>query len=192
MLALLLVSSVSNLNQSNSTSNQAIGEQLISQLREYMPESSEEETHLKRIIDLVHQNQYYDITEKTRNDHHLTGSAIIISKLGVCLHFHKRINKWLQAGGHIDLGETPLITAQRETLEETGLTPEFGEKIFDIDVHDTGYGHVHYDIRYLGFCENTFINPPADESQKVAWFSYDCADQIVDGGLKRVISKISH
>lgn len=171
--------------------NQQHSQQLLSQLEQFSPASSVEEKHLSRIIELISQNEYENITEKTRGDHHLTASAIISSKLGVLLHFHKRVKKWLQPGGHIDLGETPLITVQRETLEETGLNPIFEPTIFDLDIHDTGYGHIHYDIRYLGWCDDTNFNPPTDESQKVAWFSYSAAEQVVDGGLLRVIKKLN-
>ncbi len=165
--------------------------QLHTQLVEHISKTKEEESHLTRIIELVTQNSYDDITEKTRGDHHLTASAIITSKLGVLLHFHKRVKMWLQPGGHIDLGETPLITVQRETFEETGLIPIFDSRIFDLDIHDTGYGHIHYDIRYLAWCDDTNFNPPSEESQKVAWFSYSAAEQVVDGGLLRVMKKLN-
>ena len=96
----------------------------------------------------------------------------------------------MQPGGHIDLGETPHSTVQRETFEETGLNPKFKPEIFDVDVHKTTWGHVHYDIRYLRRCDETFFNPPAGESQKVAWFSYAAAEQVVDGGLLRILNKV--
>ena len=43
------------------------------------------------------------------NDTHITGSAIVVGKRGVVLHLHKRLNIWLQPGGHIEQGETRLL-----------------------------------------------------------------------------------
>jgi ADP-ribose pyrophosphatase YjhB (NUDIX family) len=39
---------------------------------------------------------------------HITASAIVVSDAGdkVALHMHKRLNMWLQPGGHIEAGET--------------------------------------------------------------------------------------
>ena len=171
-------------------SYQNLSEQLSQQLIAYSPETIEEEAQLKTILKLVRSNQYVDITEQSLGAHHLTASAIITSRLGVCLHFHKRIHKWLQPGGHIDLGETPILAAQREVFEETGLLPSFDPEIFNIDIHDTGYGHTHYDIQFFGYCENIFINPPEDESQKVAWFELPTALNVVDSGIKRGLIKL--
>ena len=35
--------------------------------------------------------------------------------------YNKKLNKWLQPGGHIEGLETPIETAIRETKEETGV-----------------------------------------------------------------------
>lgn len=172
------------------SSNDSLGQELLGQLLQYKAFSSDEEAHLTRIKELVSKNSYDDITVQEKQDHHLTASAIIISSLGILLHLHKRMPIWIQPGGHIDFGEMAYTTVQRETQEETGLTPIFKPEIFDIDVHETTWGHVHYDIRYLGWCDETFFNPPAEESQKVAWFSYSAAEQLVDGGLLRVMKKL--
>ena len=45
---------------------------------------------------------------------HITGSGIVVGDRGVVLHLHKRLNMWLQPGGHIDAGETPAEGALRE------------------------------------------------------------------------------
>ena len=52
---------------------------------------------------------------------HVTASAIVVGKPGVVLHLHKRLNMWLQPGGHIDSGELIHASALREAREDTGL-----------------------------------------------------------------------
>ena len=44
---------------------------------------------------------------------HITASAIVVGRKGVVLHLHKRLQKWLQPGGHIDAEETPWDAARR-------------------------------------------------------------------------------
>ncbi len=84
---------------------------------------------------------------------HVTGSAIVLDQDGrVLLHRHKRLDRWLQPGGHVDPGETPWDAAIRETREETGLDavhPQEGPKLIHVDVHEGPRGHVHLDLRYL-------------------------------------------
>jgi 8-oxo-dGTP pyrophosphatase MutT (NUDIX family) len=75
---------------------------------------------------------------------HFTGSAWLISGDGrrVLLMHHRKLDRWLQPGGHAD-GDTDLAhVALREAEEETGvsgLRVEGG--IFDIDRHRIA-GHV--------------------------------------------------
>lgn len=49
----------------------------------------------------------------------------------VLLMFNKKLNKWLQPGGHIEYIETPAETAIRETKEETGIDIQIVGTTFD-------------------------------------------------------------
>ncbi|MGB1724419.1 MAG: NUDIX domain-containing protein, partial [Ilumatobacteraceae bacterium] len=56
---------------------------------------------------------------------HITGSAIVVGTRGVVLLRHRRLEMWIQPGGHVDPGETPWDAALREAAEETGLPVSF-------------------------------------------------------------------
>ncbi|WP_047573085.1 NUDIX domain-containing protein, partial [Pseudomonas syringae] len=49
---------------------------------------------------------------------------------------HAALGIWVQPGGHVDPGESPVLAALRELLEETGVIGELLlQRIFDIDIH---------------------------------------------------------
>jgi hypothetical protein len=52
---------------------------------------------------------------------HITASGIAMHKQKILMIFHPFLKTWLLPGGHVELGETPLLAAKREFLEETGL-----------------------------------------------------------------------
>ncbi|MBT3293592.1 NUDIX domain-containing protein [Candidatus Peregrinibacteria bacterium] len=56
---------------------------------------------------------------------HFTATAFVIdSKKRTLLLWHKRLNRWMPPGGHIDEDEIPSDAATRECKEETGLDVE--------------------------------------------------------------------
>jgi len=157
--------------------------------------------------------EHFDRLDDPCNEHadtvHVTGSAIIVGSRGVVLHLHKRLNMWLQPGGHIDPGETPWDAARREAEEETGLPVEFapgasradadahaddddgdGDRagptpppLAHVDVHPGPRGHTHLDLRYVLFAPPVDPTPPPGESQDVRWFDWADAIEAADPGL---------
>ena len=92
------------------------------------------------------------------------------------LTHHRKLDKWLQLGGHADGDPDLAAVAQREAHEESGLmgirllSPE----VFDVDRHwiperKGELGHYHHDLRFL------FEAGPAEplvcssESKDLAW-----------------------
>lgn len=116
-------------------------------------------------------------TESREEIGHITGSAWVLSpdKKSVLLTHHKKLNKWLQLGGHSDGETNVLLTARREAQEESGIaeiTP-VSEDIFDVDIHvfpkkKNVDQHLHYDIRFCFITEHTNFKI-SDESNNLSW-----------------------
>ena len=133
---------------------------------------------------------------ETANKVHVTASAIVVTDdcRRVVLHLHKRMNMWLQPGGHIDEGELPWVAAQREAAEETGLPATLvgevgdgGPELLHVDVHPGPKGHTHLDLRYLLESPMVPPAPPAGESQQVKWFLWHQAVRTAEAGLEGVL-----
>jgi len=119
---------------------------------------------------------------------HITASAIVVSDAGdkVALHMHKRLNMWLQPGGHIEAGETAAQGALREAEEEIGLPVRHesdGGVFVHVDVHAGPKGHTHHDLRYVVRAPEVPMNPAEGESPDARWFTWDEALEIADVGL---------
>ena len=74
---------------------------------------AEEEPFRRRMIELLDSTP--DCFHRTSFPAHFTGSALVVSADGrrALLHHHRKLNKWLQFGGHCDGDEDVLRVAQR-------------------------------------------------------------------------------
>jgi 8-oxo-dGTP pyrophosphatase MutT (NUDIX family) len=130
---------------------------------------------------------------------HFTGSAWLVSADGTraLLMHHRKLDRWLQPGGHAD-GDTDLSrVALREAQEETGLSGLRVEGgVFDLDRHRIAARanepeHWHYDVRYVvraGADESFVVNA---ESHALAWRpAVEVAnDETLDASLRRMAGK---
>ncbi len=53
-----------------------------------------------------------------------TVSVFVVHLQQVLLVHHRKLEKWLPVGGHIEIGENPEAAAKREAFEESGLEIE--------------------------------------------------------------------
>lgn len=124
---------------------------------------------------------------------HLTASGFVLGTRGTVLHLHRRLNIWVQPGGHVDPGEEASEGAVRESIEETGLRifhPPEGPLLFHVDCHAGPRGHTHLDLRYLLLAGPHDPAPPPGESQEVRWCSFDEAAEIAETTLIPVLARL--
>jgi 8-oxo-dGTP pyrophosphatase MutT (NUDIX family) len=129
---------------------------------------------------------------------HFTGSAWLVSADGanVLLTHHRKLNRWLQLGGHADGDSDLAAVALREAEEESGLDGlVLVPGIFDIDRHiiparQDVPEHWHYDVRYVVRAEGEdFV--VGDESHALAWrpIAPIADDPEADASLRRMARK---
>jgi 8-oxo-dGTP pyrophosphatase MutT (NUDIX family) len=130
---------------------------------------------------------------------HITGSAFIVNGDGsktLLLH-HKKLNIWIQPGGHADGDNDIAKVALKESIEESGIIDLviISPFIFDVDIHyipknSTAPEHNHFDIRFL--IQAPFnTNPQKNhESNHISWIDLDyIKDYTNEKSILRMVEK---
>jgi 8-oxo-dGTP pyrophosphatase MutT (NUDIX family) len=175
---------------------------LVRSLEAHAPADAREAADLERILAFV--RRHADPFDRSIPEGHLTGSAFVVEAAAgrVLLLHHRKLERWLQPGGHAEPGERSAeAVALREAREETGIEGlhlhDAAPRPLDVDVHDIPArpgepAHLHLDLRYL------VSAPPAssprrqaEESNDLRWFAWhELAGLDLDLGLCRALDKV--
>ena len=151
-----------------------------------------EESCIDRIARLVSGSR--SCFERSCMPGHVTASAWILSAdhTNALLTHHRKLDRWLQLGGHADGDSDTLQVALREAREESGMTrfrvvgPRGAALIpLDVDVHVIPARrdepeHEHHDIRFLLVAEPGHGLVMSDESKDLRWFTADDLGAVLD------------
>ena len=156
--------------------------------------TKEELPFIEQFVDFIQANP---TCFERSNKGHITGSCWIVNhdKSQALLTHHKKLNKWLQLGGHAD-GDTDIkAVAFKEEHEESGIR-EFElliPGIFDIDIHPIpGPCAYHYDIRFLFQAAQGAAYKVSDESHDLSWIAHDeLAVYSQERSVLRMAAKVS-
>ena len=153
---------------------------LLDAIAEYASRHPNESPTIDRFIDFIRQNA--ECFERSLASGHLTGSAWIVDDSGerVLLTHHRKLDLWLQPGGHADGNPDILAVALTEADEETGLDPleSVNSTIFDLDIHPipargADPEHFHYDVRFAVRHAGSGNFVVSEESHDLAWVAID-------------------
>jgi len=126
---------------------------------------------------------------------HFTASGLVIRDDKVLLIFHPYLKSWLQPGGHVDDGESPIDAAIREVREETGFVCDLDSsdlEPIDVDVHEIPSNskkgeaaHLHIDLLYR---LKVLREDKPVEDISTAWLSFS---QVESARIQRALAKLS-
>ncbi len=126
---------------------------------------------------------------------HITASGLVIRGDKVLLILHPYLKSWLQPGGHIDDGESPVDAAIREVREETGFICALDSndsKPIDVDIHEIPLNskkgevaHLHIDLLYR---LKVLREDKPSEDISTAWLPFM---QVESARIQRALAKLS-
>lgn len=170
---------------------------LNSLLSDYLHRYPDESEMVRRYISFVAENS--DCFERSLLIGHVTGSALVLDskRERVLLTHHRKLNRWLQPGGHADGDADVLNVAMREAEEETGLAmiEPVIQELLDVDIHPIPARkgepeHFHYDCRFLLGSTGSDEFVISDESNDLAWVTMDqITDYTDEESILRMIEK---
>jgi 8-oxo-dGTP pyrophosphatase MutT (NUDIX family) len=124
---------------------------------------------------------------------HLTASAVVLSPdaTHTCLVLHRKLQLWVQPGGHFELDDVTVAgAAAREVQEETGLEGLVLTTLAQLSRHPApcapGVVDWHLDVQHVLVAER--LEPrPSDETPEVAWWPVEGLPSELAGGVDELV-----
>jgi 8-oxo-dGTP pyrophosphatase MutT (NUDIX family) len=180
---------------------------LLDMLDRYRAVFPQEAGVVDRVCALV--ESHADCFRRTCRPGHITGAAWIVSadRRRVLMTHHRKLDRWLQLGGHADGQWQVEEVALREAREESGMAgfdfvPIDGQLIpLDVDIHQIPArydehgnvvedAHEHHDVRFLLIAHADQSTSASDESHEIAWFTPEEVSRLTDEeSLLRMLRK---
>jgi 8-oxo-dGTP pyrophosphatase MutT (NUDIX family) len=174
---------------------------LLDLLEAYEQRHPGEKPCTEKIRELVRNSA--DCFERKSLPGHITASAWILSsdRRRFLLTHHRKLDRWLQLGGHADGDSDVFAVALREAREESGMqsfdwigAPGEGPRPvpIDVDVHSIPArpgepAHDHHDIRFLLVAHPGQELSISSESKALDWFDWDRLESdFTEGSLLRL------
>ncbi len=171
--------------------------ELLAQLRAHTPFDEHERAMTERLTAFVETHDNFHSRELLIG--HLTGSAWVVDRerqYALMTH-HRKLNLWVQLGGHCEDDVSMNAAAYREACEESGLTEVsfISDSIFDIDIHAIPArrdepAHDHYDVRYAFEADRHAPLIVSSESKELAWVALDEIEKLTqEESVLRMVRK---
>jgi len=179
---------------------------LIKIINNYLKIFPEEKDRQNELITFLLNNKEQEIIDWNNFNGHIVASGFIYAKQErkFLVLYHNDLKMFIYPGGHINKDDfNPLIAAQREVKEETGIINVEVLKIsddelipIDIDTHIVNYNerlklpkHYHFDFRYVFLIDKiSEINMDINESSNYKWITREELMKELNYG--KVIEKI--
>lgn len=168
-------------------------------LLSYIPYDAQEEEYRQRFINLIRTQQRP--FNRYASPEHFTASAFVVNKAitHTLLIHHKKLNAWINPGGHCDDNESVHETALLETFEETGLR-NISAAVGLLDLHCYDYiktkdpkeRDADFDTAILVFADmNETVTLADREVGGYKWVEIDDLLSIRDkSSFRRIVTKV--
>lgn len=170
---------------------------VLNLLAEYLTRHPAETEEVQRFIDFV--RMHPGCFDRHPWPGHVTGSAWLVDRAGtrVLLTHHRKLDLWIQLGGHCDGDPDVRAVALAEAREESGL-PRLElvmPQVFDVAIHRVPArggdpAHEHFDLRFAIRATDSEHYAVSDESHDLAWVPIGAlADYTHEASMLRMAAK---
>lgn len=159
----------------------------------HSPADAKEAADLHTMLELL--DRLTDPFSAQEPEAHFTASALVLdgARGRTCLVLHRKLDLWLQPGGHVEPDDSTLaLAALREVKEETGLSGRLdaGSPVH-LDIHEIPDradrpAHLHLDVRFRVVADGVDLTL-SEESTDVRWWTLAEATRAGDESLARLI-----